>query len=632
MNLLAPWALWFGLVGAAVIALYLLKIKRQRQTVPSLEFWQALAGQVRARSLFQRLKRWVSLFLWLLIVTCLMLALGNPVLTLGKVKPRSIVVILDNSASMQTLEDAAQGITRLKQAVAALDEMLARRPVDDEWMLIDAARQARVLVSWTRDRRSVRDAARSVQPHLGSADLSAARELAADLLADKPEPTIVVLSDGAAGQVDLLAAKDSTLVHWAIGKADDNLGIALLRVRPHRQQAVHYAQIRVVNACSNEVSSQIVFELDGSTTAVEPFTIAGRGTWEKTVPVNRPQGGVLRAYIDRPDALAADNEAFAILEPLRPARVRLVCSPREAFFFEQALLAMEPLVDPEASHTLTLEEYERAGNAGEPADLTIFNNSAPKNLPASGAFIFVNAWPADLPARITGILEHPTISIARRDHPLTQYLSMNVATVTRAAEVLLTERATILADSNTGSPLIFLVQQPDRMSLCLAFDVLETDLPFRNAFPVLLRNAVVHLVSQQQAWVRDQYAIGEPIESLRSLPAGLEQVAAGRLEKNQQVRETTLDVRNGAFRYDDTAAAGPLRFRIGEETAYAAVTLNDENESRIAPTGARAAEDAERQLALSGRLFSTVPWVALATIAAALIGLEWLTYHFRWTE
>src|SRR5688500_216386 len=104
MTLLAPWALWFAAVGAAIVALYILKIKRQRQTVPALDFWRQLAGRTKVHSLFDRLKRLLSMLLWLAIAACLVLALGNPILSLGSVTPRSIAVIIDNSASMQSVE------------------------------------------------------------------------------------------------------------------------------------------------------------------------------------------------------------------------------------------------------------------------------------------------------------------------------------------------------------------------------------------------------------------------------------------------------------------------------------------------------------------------------------------------
>lgn len=629
MTLLAPWALWFLLVGGGVVALYLLRIRRKRQTVPSLEFWLALAGPLKPRSLFQRLKRWLSLALWLLIVLALVLALGNPVLSLGRIKPQSIAVILDNSASMTAVEDSKEHPTRMTQALAALHDMLDRRPLDDEWLLIEAAREPRVLQAWTRDRRSVRDAADAVQPHRGGSDLPAAVKLARQLLEGKEPRSIVIVSDGAAGQVAELAVGDESIIPVLVGKTDDNLGLSMFRARSHRQQGAHFVHARVVNASMNEVKSQLVLELDGSTIAVEPFTVAAEGAWEKTLAVPAPQGGVLKAAIDRPDALPADNQAWAILEPIRPARVLLVSEPKEAFFFEQAMLAMDPLVDAAASHTVTLAEFEAGSAAKDPFDLTIFNNGAPEKLPASGAFVFVNRWPADVPAKILGELERPVLSVSRRDHPLMQYLNIGAASVAKASEVTLTDRAIVLADASGGAPLVFLIQQPDRAALCLAFDVLQSDLPIRNAFPILLRNAVVNLVAEQSAWIRDQYAVGEPIEPLRPLPPEVDHVLVGRWQKSE-IAESPVPVKNGSFRFSDTAAVGPLRIRVGDDAAYAAINLTDERESRIAPPPAPTS--APDKLALTGRLLATVPWLALTILAAGLIGLEWLTYHYRWTE
>ena len=64
----------------------------------------------------------LSMLLWLVIVTCVVLALGNPVITAGRVQPQSIAVILDNSASMQarmaraawrpSVECSAAGVAR----------------------------------------------------------------------------------------------------------------------------------------------------------------------------------------------------------------------------------------------------------------------------------------------------------------------------------------------------------------------------------------------------------------------------------------------------------------------------------------------------------------------------------------
>ncbi len=629
MTLLAPWALWLSIVGAAVVALYLLKIKRRRQSVPALDFWRELVGQSQVRSLFQRLKRWLSLALWLLIVACLILAAGNPVLSFGRIKPRSIAVVVDNSASMQTREPGAEGKTRLQLAREAVRELTTRRPVTDEWMLIEAGREPRVRQAWTYDRKAVRDAADAIQPRLGSADLEAATDLAAQLLEGKERPWAVIVSDGAAGQVEQLCGDDETAVYWPIGRSDNNLGVTRLRVRPHRQQSLHYVYLSVLNSSSENVEAQVVFELDGATIAVEPAAIPAGEVWEQTVALDAPDGGVLRVWIDRPDDFATDNEAYAIVAPIEAAEVLLVTTSEEAFFFEQALLAMEPLVDPDASRTMTVEDYDALDTNSVSCDLTIFNNCRPQALPDAGSFVFVNAWPAEVPARILGTLVQPDLLLARRDHPLVRYLSVGSVRLARAHEVDLIERATVLARTTGGAPLIFLCQQPNRQMLCLAFDVLESDLPFRNAFPLLLRNALVHLVSEQAAWVRRQYCIGDVIEPLRPLPERLTDIRVARL-RGDDLAEQSVPVRGGSFLFGQTDEQGPLRFAIGDVVAYAAVNLTDARESRITPV--RAPHDPTERLALTGRLLGAVPWLTLALAATLLIGLEWLTYHYRWTE
>lgn len=632
MTLLAPAALWLSLTGAAVVALYLLKIRRVRQTVPSLEFWQALAGEVRARSLFQRLKRWLSLLLWLAIVACLVLAVANPILSLGRIKPQSIVVILDNSASMQTIEGEKPDATRLHAALDTLNDVLDRRPVDDQWLLIEAARQPRVLASWTRDRTAIREAAREIVPFAGSGSVAAARNLAADLLGGIPEPLIVLISDGAG--MPTFNTDAPPLVHLSVGKATDNLGISLLSVRADRQQAMHHALLRVTNAGEQSIKTQVVISIDASTVAVEPCEIEGGASWEKTLTFSRPEGGVLRAVIDRTDVLAADNEAVAILQPMRAARVRLIAPQRDAFFFERALLAMDTLVDAAESETLTSEEYEASFARLPPRDITIVAGKAPKNLPTDGAFVFVGAWPDSIGAKPIGKIDRPSLAIANRDHPLLQHLSIGGVGLREAARVVLPDDAITLADTGDGSPLMFLIRRPDCVALCLAFDVLDSDLPFRNAFPLLLRNAVLHLVQDRSSWLRERFAIGEPIEPTRPLPIEVAEIAVARTAPTGGTtpEPAKLPVEAGRFRYADTSAVVGLRFQAGDDAAFAAVNLADESESRINPAHLSSDEQIADRLPLTGRLLSTSPWMALAILAASLITLEWMTYHLRWTE
>lgn len=658
MMFLAPWALWFLLLGGAVVALYLLKIKRRQATVPALDFWLALAGRTRVHSLWERLKRLLSMLLWLIVVACLVFAIGNPILSLGRIKPRAIAVVFDNSASMQTLETAGDGKTRFELARAAVADLVSRRPVSDEWLLIEAADTPRVLQPWTFEPAQLRQAAEGLKPFGGSGDLKSAVELAGQLLAGKPEPCIVVVSDGAAGALTDIAASDPRVIPWPIGTTRDNLGLARLSVRTDRLRANYQALISVVNASDEKIDTQIVLEIDGSPFGVELVSVEPHSAWEKTVIIDPPAraesadsvgglgggggggGWVLRATIERPDALMLDNQALAVLEPIRPAIVWLVTPPDSAFFFEQALAAMDPLIWAEESLTMTPERYEQAAAAvrsatpDQPApikapDLIVFNACTPKALPPSGRFVFVGSMPSELPAASVGTLDTPQIFLAPRPHPLTQHITLQGARLAKAQKLTLREPARVLAHSADGDPLVILFEQPDRQSLVFAFDVLESDLPFRNAFPLLLRNAVAFMHEDAPSWLQPRYPIGGRVEPLRPLPPDLKSVTLN-VQRDAKPDTVELPITDARFAFTDTGRAAALRLMIAGEPVSSAITLTDPRESRIDP--APAADDPAAKLMLSRKLLGTMPWVMLAALAAAIIALEWMTYHFRWTE
>ena len=86
MNFAAPLAFAATALALPIIVLYILKVKRRRVSVPYLRLWEELLVETRARSLFQRLKRFYSLLLQLLILVALAFALTQPAFELASVK------------------------------------------------------------------------------------------------------------------------------------------------------------------------------------------------------------------------------------------------------------------------------------------------------------------------------------------------------------------------------------------------------------------------------------------------------------------------------------------------------------------------------------------------------------------
>src|SRR5262245_8506444 len=101
MELLNPAAL-FGLLALPLLLLpYLIRRKPRRAIFSSLLLLVAASERPNRRPWGKIHLPWIF-FLQLLLLTLLIIALSEPVLT---VRPTKIAIVLDNSASMQALED-----------------------------------------------------------------------------------------------------------------------------------------------------------------------------------------------------------------------------------------------------------------------------------------------------------------------------------------------------------------------------------------------------------------------------------------------------------------------------------------------------------------------------------------------
>ena len=93
-----------AVAGGATVVLYLLKLRRRRVLVPSSRLWERILAERPASDLFAWIKRLVSLLVQLVLVTLLVLALGDPRLGGSFQGARAMVVLLDGSASMQATD------------------------------------------------------------------------------------------------------------------------------------------------------------------------------------------------------------------------------------------------------------------------------------------------------------------------------------------------------------------------------------------------------------------------------------------------------------------------------------------------------------------------------------------------
>src|SRR5947208_16303834 len=100
MNLANPLALaWAGLL-IPVVVFYILKIRLRRVPVSTGIFWRQIFEEKKPRSLWQRLRHLLSLLVQLALLLLLIFALEQQFFDWEATEARRVVLVVDNSASM----------------------------------------------------------------------------------------------------------------------------------------------------------------------------------------------------------------------------------------------------------------------------------------------------------------------------------------------------------------------------------------------------------------------------------------------------------------------------------------------------------------------------------------------------
>src|SRR6476659_9143740 len=153
MPLTTPLALLGLLFIPAVIAMYLLKLRRDEAPVPSTLLWTMLVADVEANAPWQKLRRSLLLLIQLLLVAILALLAARPFLERPAGLARDIVLVVDTSASMGATDVSPNRLAAAKQA--ALDA-LRDLPSGGKVSVIEAGRTAKIVAAGSSDMGRIR--------------------------------------------------------------------------------------------------------------------------------------------------------------------------------------------------------------------------------------------------------------------------------------------------------------------------------------------------------------------------------------------------------------------------------------------------------------------------------------------
>jgi hypothetical protein len=635
-------------VGLALTGLYLLSRQRRRVAVPFAPLWSPTHGERRAERLARRLRRWLSLLLQLIFAALVLLAVLDPRPAAIDRAGRTILILVDRSASMSAHDEPDQatdeGGTRLARARRIAREIAAGLGGADRAMVAAFAAGVTAESGFDLDGARLDQAADRITASEEPGDLGRALDFAAAVLRGRPRPTLILISDGAFSADERARAGARLAAGGAlhgvdlrfarVGRRADNLAILSFAARryPADPSSVEAA---VVVQSFRDRPSDVMLEIsagadDHPVERVPLHLAAHERLRHPLAEVAAPDARMVARLVDAGDDLAVDDRAYAVVPGRARTRVLRVGDPN--LFLDGALLSLgtdvtihrRPAADVEATRA-TWERY----------DTVIFDGVVPAPAPVRGHFIYLDPHGAGNPfaERAGSPLRDPVVSDVHQSHPLLRHVSLVDLNIAEARRLTLSAGDEAIA-SSLGAPLILARARAGLRIAALAFDVRRSDMPMRAAFPLWLANAINWLGTPE----------GDDLPALRTghrarvaLPAG----RGGALVTDPTGAAHVVAGTAGAIEIP-VAHAGfyrvaPVNAAPGAAAGAAGATtlaanLGDATESDTTPAatldlGGRTPPPPDPPARRPRR---EIWWLALVAAAALSLG-EWWTYHRRWT-
>ncbi|HEY8990219.1 MAG TPA: VWA domain-containing protein [Candidatus Limnocylindrales bacterium] len=501
MPFASPLALLGLLFVPAVVAMYLLRLRRTETIVPSTLLWQRLAADVEANAPWQRLRRSLLFLLQLLLVIILALLAARPFVERPAGLARDIVLIVDTSASMGATDVAPD---RLAAARAASLEALKDLPAGGKVSVIEAGRTARIVASATSDLGRIRQAIDSIRPSVSRGDLGDALALAQQLAVQSGDAEVLVATDAALA-VPPTTRVDAPIRVLKVGdpKGSRNQAIVALAVRTAPSAVSRSVFVSVANLDLEAASRRV--EVWGDDRLIETRTIAIDAQSRADVIVDDVPGDV--AVIDvrlvaaddaasssTPDLLATDDRAWAIVPPDRDRNILVVGEGDP--YLETALTFL-----PHARlFGLKPSDYPAGAvrTDGTSWDLIIFEGTLPDTLPPTPVLAIAPPKTSGL-GEVKGTLTNPAIGTLGTDEPILRYVDLSTTHVASAQELVLPAWARTIIPGPKGAPLLYAGVRAGLPAAVLAFSPRESDLPLQVGFPILIANLTGELLGGSSA-------------------------------------------------------------------------------------------------------------------------------------
>lgn len=545
---------WAALVAVPII-LYLFRPRPRTVRTSTLPFFKWLAKEHQDAAWLKWLKHLLSLLLSILVVLAAAAALGRLVAAPSDESLNTVIILVDRSASMGTMD--GEGQTRLKDGLQRIEERLAGLSAGVGVIVMAYDKRPEVLLARSTEPREVKRALASIEVRPIEGDFATTSQLVKRLAQLDPPTTVWHVTDdppsrerAATGNGESEAGGDneSETVDEGISEAVDagaasltltstssenddsgkgehqtkstvdfelidlsisepvNVGITSFSMRRLPFQRGRFETFVQVSAVAQKpVEVELDVKMDGSLIAVRKLTIDPSDLQTLLIPVEAGEAAdkTLRLSVKaKGDVFAADDVVYARVPQLRPIKVLWVCEQPNPFL-ELALSTLG--ADEDA---VILQAGPSAWPPKDEVDVVIFDNWLPEQWPKDVSVVAIDP-PRKLgpiqSVRLEGIgLPIDSLRATDDTHPLLYGVATGRIAVTQSVVLEASgplrpvwvgpQGPVLLAGESAGQRIVVFGFSPQ----------MSENLPLMASFPLLIGNAVY-------------WSAEEEIESMRGL-------------------------------------------------------------------------------------------------------------------
>lgn len=544
---LAPIAgLIAGVIGiAAVLVLYMLKLRRRPIMVSSTLLWSRAIKDMEGNIPWQRLSPTALLWLHLLIVVLLALAIGRPVFADAVGDGQRVYLVIDTSATMNAVvvggADARSGIERAKsQAIDRVDALFdsGRRPTVS---VIAAGHEPRIVIADSMLRGQLIGAIRSIQASDLPGELGGAiamiesineQAIDGDEQAEVKDASVIVFSDGGSVSGNRVAMRSGSGVMVSpYAKTEisslGNLGIVSISgARDRSDPVMSRVFVRVARNEDGPLGAALrVFvgddEIDQRAIAFEDDADSVSETFEFRLM----QGVSVRVELDVEDALDTDNWAWVKMPAPSLVQVVVVAPDGQA---DPLLVDMLDVISRSSATVISPDEPVVE------ADLVVYDRVMPQTLAGVATLGFGSVFPDQSTGDVLDGLgvRRRMISWDRSD-PMMRESGLGSISYQRSVVFGTDDSIRELAADTEGSVIVERVIGKHR-HVRVAFALHDSNWAVQVGLPIFLVNVVEQLLPGTSG-------VGEVRTTLQALSDGEDVVKASLLDAD----ESALVVRTG---------------------------------------------------------------------------------------